>query len=112
MAVTVSGAPTAGGKNARISLDAVDGNATSVSVPAWVRRVTLTFVDSGSSAAAGKVHRGTQTDGATMSTHAFPVGAGAAYELTLAPSRTRISGGATIHLSGSASGYAHLDMEL
>ena len=112
MAVTVSGAPTSGGKNARVALDSVAGNATSVSVPAWVRRVTITFTDSGGTAAAGKLHRGTQTDGATMSTHAFPVGSGAAYELTLAPSRARISGGATIHLSGSASGYAHIDMEL
>ena len=112
MAVTVSGPPVSGGKHARISLDAVAGNATSVSFPAWVRRVTITFTDSGGTATAGKLHRGTQTDGATMSTHAFPVGAGSAYELTLAPSRARLSGGATLHLSGSASGYAHLDMEL
>ena len=114
MAVTVTGGPAAGGLAYRAALDAVAGNATSIAIPSWTRKVTITFVDSGCSAGDGKILRGShsQSDGASMSTHAFPVSAGSAYELTLIPGLARHSDGCTIYLSGSAGGYAHLDLEL
>ena len=111
MAETVSGAPAAGGKNERVALAAGAGDAQAVTLPEWVRRCTVQFVDSTLAAAAGRVLRGqTQVDGAAMSVHAFPISAGSAYELTIAQGG-RVQGGATIYLSGSAGGYCYLDLE-
>ena len=113
MAVTVTGSPEAGGMSARVALTASAGDAQAVTLPEWVRKCTLQFVDSGDNAAAGRFLRGvSQVDGAAISSAAFPVSAGAAYELTTAPFRARVTGGATIYLSGSAGGYCYLDLEL
>ena len=113
MAVTVTGGPTAGGKTERVALDSSAGNATAITLPSWVRKCTVQFADSGGASAEGKVLRGqTQSDGAAMSAHAFPVASGAAYELTIAVGTSRHLGGATFYASGSASGFVYLDLEL
>ena len=110
---TITGGPTAGGKMERVALDAVAGNATEVVLPNWVRKCTLQFETSGGAPAAGSVLRGqTQSDGAAMSSHAFPISAGAAYELTLSPGQSRQLAGCTIYVSGTAGGVVYLDLEL
>ena len=113
MAVTVTGGPLAGGKTERVALEAGAGDATAVTIPSWVRKCTVQFVDSGGSAAAGTYLRGqTQVDGAAMSAHASPISAGSAYEITVALGSTRQLDGSTLYFSGAAAGYAHLDLEL
>ena len=111
MAETIAAGPESGGLTHRLSL--ADTNAVQVNFPAWVRKVTVQFLDSGGSATEGKVLRGqTQSDGAAMSSHAFPVPAGVGWELVLSPGISRQLSGCSIYVSGPASGFAHLDMEL
>ena len=113
MAVTVTGGPTAGGKTERVALGAAN-DATAITLPNWVRKCTVQFVDSGDTATAGRVLRGqTQSDAAAMSAHAFPIPSGAAYELTIAPGNSRQVDGATFYCStAGASGFVYLDLEL
>ena len=113
MAVTVTGGPQAGGKSERVALPAGAGDALELTLPSWVRKCTVQFVTSGGAAAAGTILRGqTQVDGAAISAHSFPISAGSAYELTIAPGTARQLDGATFYLSGTASGFAYLDLEI
>ena len=110
---TITGGPTAGGKSERVTLDAGAGNATELVLPNWCRKCTVQFETRAGAPAAGAVLRGqTQSGGAAMSAHAFPVSAGSAYELTLAPGQSRQIAGCTFYVSGPASGFVYLDLEL
>ena len=110
---TITGGPIAGGKSERVTLDAGAGNATALVLPNWCRKCTLQFEPSAGAPAAGAVLRGqTQSGGAAMSSHAFPISAGSAYELTLAPGQSRQIAGCTFYVSGPASGFVYLDLEL
>ena len=112
MAQTVTDGPLAGGCSERATLPAGAGNALQLNLPAWVRKCTIAFYDSAASPADGKWLRGkTQVDGAAMSAHASRISAGAAYEVTVATGGRQLEG-CTLYLSGTASGYALLDMEL
>ena len=111
MAHTVTDGPKAGGLTERVSLPST--TAVEVNLPSWVRKCTLVFKTSAGALADGAILRGkTQADGAAMGDHAFPVPAGVGWEVVVSPGQSRQLSGCTIYVSGPASGFAHLDMEL
>lgn len=85
----------------RVSLPSSAGNARAVIMPRWARRILVSFKasDDSTDAAGSVAHTG--TDDSTQSTDAQDVGEGQGLEFTT-------SGGGTVYLAGTSSGYAHL----
>ena len=108
MATTISGAGPH--LSARVAMDATPGNVERVTLPPWVRVLTVTFLQSDGSADTGKI-AWSGTDGAAIGNEHFPIASGAAYSYAVRSSRTKRPVHVVYIAGGTASGFAHVHCE-
>jgi len=94
---------------ARVTMDATPGNCEQITLPDWVRRVTVTFKQSdGATADAGWLEFDA-TDGAAIGTGAYPIASGGAYSFTLTEGKGKPVSAPVIYLAAdTASGFAYI----
>ena len=95
----------------RVTMDSNPGDVTAITLPSWVRKVTVVFKQSGGTDDTGKLVL-SGTDSAAAGNDHFPIASGAALEWQVSPGRSTQRGGEIVYLAaGTASAYAHLLME-
>ena len=95
----------------RVTMDSSADDVTAITLPSWVRKVTVVFKQSGGTDDTGKLVL-SGTDSAAAGNDHFPIASGAALEWQVSPGRSTQRGGEIIYLAaGTASAYAHLLME-
>jgi hypothetical protein len=100
-----------GSRTFRVAMDAAAGNVVAVTLPRWVRSLTITLRENDTTTATTGAFAFSGTDGAAQIATAFPVEASGAYDRKIA-GRGRPAEAPVVYLScGANNGFAYLDCE-